>query len=107
MNRTQRQAVFDRYFASLARSRSQRLGLRYVGTLRKLPPPPLPGEVPGMTRYYLNAVAADASGSGLVELGGRVDAALRRAEKWVETGEGTRPQVGGEQGRRAILKRKV
>ena len=38
-----------------------------------------------------NAVAADASGSGLVELGGTADAALRRAEKWAETGKGPAP----------------
>jgi hypothetical protein len=91
MSPAQRQAAFDRFFTSLARRCSQRLGLGYAGTIRKLPPPPLPGESPGTTRYYLNAVAADASGSGLVELGGTADAALRRAEKWAETGKGPAP----------------
>jgi hypothetical protein len=94
MTPRQRQAAFDRFFASLARSRSRRLGLRYLGTLRKLPPPPLPGEPPGVTRYYLNAVAKDDSSSGLVELGGAADAALRRAERWVETGRGAAPADG-------------
>ena len=91
MTAAQRQAAFDKFFTELARKSAQRLGLGYAGTIRKLPPPPLPGEGPGATRYYLNAVAADASGSGLVELGGRADAALRRAEKWVEAGEGPAP----------------
>jgi hypothetical protein len=58
MSPAQRQAAFDRFFTSLARRCSQRLGLGYAGTIRKLPPPPLPGESPGTTRYYLNAVAA-------------------------------------------------
>jgi hypothetical protein len=93
MTPRQRQAAFDKFFTSLARSRSQRLGLRYLGTIRKLPPPPLPGEAPGATRYYLNAVARDDSTSGLVELGGRADAALRRAEHWVESGKGAAPAV--------------
>jgi len=91
MTPSQRQAVFDRFFTSLARSRSQRLGLCYLGTIRKLPPPPLPGEAAGTTRYYLNAVAKDDTTSGLVELGGRADAALRRAEHWVESGKGAVP----------------
>jgi hypothetical protein len=95
MTRRQRQSAFDRFFASIARSRSRRLGLRYLGTIRKLPPPPLPGESQGATRYYLNAVAGDDSASGLVELGGRADAALRRAERWVETGEGPAPAGAG------------
>jgi hypothetical protein len=103
MTPSQRQAAFDRFFTSLARARSQRLGLGYAGTIRKLPPPPLPGESPGATRYYLNAVAADGSGSGLVELGGSADAALRRAEAWVGSGSGPAP---GES-RPVKLKRKV
>jgi hypothetical protein len=93
MTSAQRQVAFDRFFNSLARKCSQRLGLRYVGTIRKLPPPPLPGEAQGVTRYYLNAVAGDGSGSGLVELGGRADAALRRAEQWVESGKGAAPAI--------------
>ena len=107
MTPAQRQAVFDRFFTSLARACSRRLGLGFAGTIRKLPPPPLPGETLGTTRYYLNAVAADGSGSGLVELGGAADAALRRAEKWVETGRGPAPVApsGGSKG--AKLKRKV
>ena len=91
MTPRQRQSAFDRFFATLARGRSRRLGLRYLGTIRKLPPPALPGEEQGATRYYLNAVAGDDSTSGLVELGGRADAALRRAERWVETGRGPAP----------------
>jgi len=100
MTSAQRQAAFDRYFTELARKRSLRLGLGFAGTIRKLPPPPLPGEKPGATRYFLNAVAADRRGSGLVALGGPSDAALRRAEKWVETGRGPAPVPSGK-GRKA------
>jgi len=91
MTPTQRQAAFDRFFADLAKRCSRRLGLGYAGTIRKIPPPPLPGEKPGQTRYFLNAVAADSSRSGLVELGGAADAALRKAEKWAQTGVGKPP----------------
>ena len=102
MNPRQRQAAFDRYFTALARKGAQRLGLGYLGTIRKLPPPPFPGEPAGATRYYLNAVAKDGSRSGLVELGAGADAALRKAEKWVSTGAGAPPAVAA-----AKLKRKV
>jgi hypothetical protein len=91
MTSTQRQAAFDRFFTELARKCSQRLGLGFAGTIRKLPPPPLPGEIPGATLYFLNAVAADGRGSGLVSLGSTADAALRRAEKWVQSGKGSAP----------------
>ncbi len=107
MTPRQRQAAFDRFFTTLAKGRSRRLGLRFVGTIRKLPPPPLPGERPGSTRYYLNAVAGDDSGSGLVELGGRADAALRRAERWAETGLGAAPVSLPAGRKRAEIKRKV
>ncbi|HMD60472.1 MAG TPA: hypothetical protein VKG78_03525 [Opitutaceae bacterium] len=104
MTPAQRQAAFDRYFISLARNRARRLGVAYAGTIRKLPPPPLPGGAPGETRYYLNAVSAD--GSGLVELGSAADAALRRAERWLEAGEGSGP-VPPKAPRTAKLKHKV
>ena len=91
MNLSQRQAAFDRFFTGMARTRSGRLGVGFAGTGRKLPPPPLPGEAQGPTRYFLNAVAADGRGSGLVPLGTTADAALRRAQKWVETGKGAAP----------------
>ncbi len=107
MNSSQRQASFDRFFADTARRCARRLRLGYAGTIRKLPPPPLPGEAPGATRYYLNAVAADGTGSGLVELGGSADAALRRAERWVETGEGKAPAAARPAARAGLLKRKV
>jgi hypothetical protein len=102
MTPAQRQATFDRFFISLARTCSVRMGLGYLGTIRKMPPPPLPGEPPGSTRYYLNAMAKDGSRSGLVELGSQADAALRRAEKWVASGEGTPPKA-----KRSPLNRKV
>jgi hypothetical protein len=107
MTLTQRQAAFDRFYEQLARKRAAKLGLRYLGTLRKLPPPPLPGEAPGATRYYLNAVAGDGSSSGLAELGGPADAALRRAEAWVETGKGLAPHVPRPARGPGKLKRKV
>jgi hypothetical protein len=107
MTPAQRQAAFDRFFTELARKCSLRLGLGYAGTIRKLPPPPLPGEPAGATRYFLNAVAADSSGSGLVELGGGADDALRRAERWVEAGKGPAPFPVGPRRRNVKLKRKV
>jgi hypothetical protein len=107
MTPTQRQSVFDRFYEQLARRRASQLGLRYLGTLRKLPPPPLPGEAQGATRYYLNAVAGDGSSSGLAELGGRADAALRRAEEWVETGRGRAPLVPRPPRGQRKIKRKV
>jgi hypothetical protein len=103
----QRQAAFDRFFIALAKRCSLRLGVGYLGTIRKMPPPPLPGEAPGGTRYYLNAVAKDGSSSGLVELGAPADAALRRAEKWVESGEGPAPALAPPKARVIHLKRKV
>jgi hypothetical protein len=107
MTPAQRQAAFDRFFIALARKCSLRLGLGYLGTIRKLPPPPLPGEPAGATRYYLNAVAKDGSSSGLVELGGGADAALRKAEKWAATGVGAAPADPGPPAKAPKLKRKV
>jgi hypothetical protein len=101
MTPKQRQAAFDRYFIALARKCAARLGLRYVGTIRKLPPPPLPGEKAGGTQYFLNAVSKDGSRSGLVELGGPADAALRRAEKWVATGAGPAPALAAPKAKAA------
>jgi hypothetical protein len=99
MTSYQRQAAFDRFFTGLARRRSEKLGLGFAGTIRKLPPPPLPGEPQGATLYFLNAVAADGRGSGLVALGGAAEAALRRAEKWVRTGKGPAPVPPGRAAR--------
>jgi hypothetical protein len=107
MTPAQRHAAFDRLFVALARKRSLRLGLGYLGTIRKLPPPPLPGEPAGATRYYLNAVARDGSSSGLVELGGPADSTLRKAEKWAATGRGAAPGLPGRGRKAAKLKRKV
>jgi hypothetical protein len=90
MTPAQRQAAFERFFAATARAFAARLGMGFAGTIRKLPPPPLPGERPGATRYYVNAVPTQ-GGPGLVELGGAALAAIRRAERWAETGEGPRP----------------
>jgi hypothetical protein len=103
MTQTQRQTAFQRFFTSLAKARAERLGLGFAGTIRKLPPPPLPGEATGTTRYFLNAVSRDGSGLGLVALAGTAEAALRRAERWVATGIGAAPAVAGP----AKLKRKV
>jgi hypothetical protein len=107
MTPSQRQAAFDRHFTRLARGRARRLGLVFAGTIVKLPPPPLPGDRPGVARYYLNGVEADGSASGLVELGEAANAALRRAERWVETGEGPAPESPAKAAARPKLKRKV
>ena len=90
MTPAQRQAHFERFFAATARAFARRQGLGFGGTIRKLPPPPLPGERPGATRYYVNALGADGA-PGLVELGGAALERLRSAERWAETGEGPRP----------------
>jgi hypothetical protein len=103
MTPAQRQSTFNRFFVSLAKSRAERLGLGYAGTIRKLPPPALPGEPQGTTRYYLNAVASDGSRSGLVELAGAAVTSLRKAEAWAETGEGAAPVLAKVKS----LKRKV
>jgi hypothetical protein len=107
MTPSQRQAAFDRHFASLARRRAKRLGLVFAGTIVKLPPPPLPGDPPGATRYYLNAAEPDGSASGLVELGEAANTSLRRAESWVESGKGPAPESARETAGRPKLKRKV
>jgi hypothetical protein len=102
MSPAQRQAAFERIFANAARGFARRLGVGFAGTIRKLPPPPLPGELPGATRYYVNAVSGDGAPS-LMELSGPALAGVRRAERWAETGEG--PQPGGSARGRRTLKR--
>jgi hypothetical protein len=103
MTHARRQTTFQRFFTTLAKARAERLGLGFAGTIRKLPPPPLPGEPAGATRYFLNAVAPDGSTTGLVELAGAAEASLRRAEHWVESGVGAAPGAA----RPPKLKRKV
>jgi hypothetical protein len=103
MTPAQRQAAFERLFTALAKGRAERLGMAYVGTIRRLAPPPLPGEAHGSTLYYLNAAPPKGGGPRLVELGADADAELQRAEKWVETGKGPAPATA----RGARLKRKV
>jgi hypothetical protein len=93
MTSAQRRATFDRLFVKLAKKCAKRLGVAYAGTVRKLPPPPLPGERPGEARYYLNSAAAAPKGGGLVELGRTADAALRSAAAWAETGKGRKPKI--------------
>ena len=93
MTSAKRRAAFDRLFVKLAKRRAKQLGLAYAGTVRKLPPPPLPGERPGEARYYLNAAAAGSKGGGLVELGRTADAALHAAGEWAETGKGRKPAI--------------
>jgi len=93
MTSSQRQAAFQQYFTEVARAHARRHGLGYAGTIRKLPPPPLPGEGTGATRYFLNAVSRDGLTSGLVELPGPSESALQRAERWAESGEGSAPRL--------------
>jgi len=91
MIRSQRQNLFDRFFTALAREYSRILGLEYVGTLRKLPPPPFPGERQGPTRYYVNAFSTGGASTRLVEFDAKRYETLRRAAEWVESGRGVPP----------------
>jgi hypothetical protein len=102
MTPSQRQAAFERLLTQLSRTRARDLGRGYAGTIRKLAPPPLPGEKASATRYFVNTVALDGSRRDLFELGAAADAQLRRAETWAETGEGTPLSSKGSK-----LKRKV
>jgi hypothetical protein len=98
MNLPQRQARLERFFADLARRYALSLGLGYLGTIRQLPPPPLPGERLGATRYYVNGLAPKGGGTRLVEFNPPLYAAVRRAEAWVESGRGPAPEVAGKRG---------
>jgi len=106
MTPNQRQIAFERLFTAIAKRRAERLGMAYVGTIRRLAPPPLPGETAGTTLYYLNAVPSSGQGPTLVGLGAAADAQLRKAETWVATGKGAAP-VPPAAGKRRGLKRKV
>jgi hypothetical protein len=107
MTSAQRQAAFDRFLTALARADADQRGLGFAGTLRKLPPPPLPGERTGSTRYYLNAVPADGSAPRLVELRGEAGRALLRAEEWLQSGRGAAPSLRPPKKGATKLKRKV
>jgi hypothetical protein len=93
MTPAQRQAAFERLLVSVARRRAESLGVSYVGTIRRMAPPPLPGEAAGTTMYFVNAALANGKGPTLVEFGTAFNAELRRAEKWVETGKGPAPKL--------------
>jgi hypothetical protein len=93
VTRSQRQNQFDRFFLALAREYSRGLGLEFVGTIRKLPPPPFPGQSQGPTRYFVNAFSAGGEGTRLVEFNAKLYGALRRAAEWVESGKGPRPSA--------------
>ncbi len=99
MTLLQRQAAFERLLTALARRRADRLKMGYVGTIRRLAPPALPGEKQGATLYYVNAAPRRGSGPELVGLGSEANALLRRAEKWVESGEGPPPELPAQGGR--------
>ncbi len=105
MNLSQRQARLERFFAALARSYALSLGLEYLGTIRQLPPPPLPGELLGVTRYYVNGLAPKGGGTRLVEFSPPLYASVRRAEAWVATGRGPAPEVPGRHVRAASRSR--
>jgi len=91
MTQAQRQRRLETYFAELARAYARGLGLAYLGTIRQLPPPPLPGQEMEATRYYVNGLAPSGGGTRLVEFTPALYAALRKAEAWVETGRGPGP----------------
>jgi hypothetical protein len=102
----QRQNRLEHLFPELARRYARSLGLGYVGTIRQLPPPPLPGEQPGATRYYLNGLVPKGGGTHLVEFSPALYATVRRAEHWVETGRGPLPAlpgIGQPKGRKRTL----
>ena len=93
MTRSQRQNQFDRLFLALAREYCRGLGLEFVGTIRKLPPPPFPGQSQGPTGYFVNAFSAGGDGTRLIEFNAKLYGALRRAAEWVESGKGPRPSA--------------
>lgn len=86
MSPAQRKTAFEKLLGDIARRRAKALGLAYAGTLRKFPPPALPGSEMARTRYYLSAVAVEAGAKRLVELDGRDGETLFKAESWVQTG---------------------
>jgi hypothetical protein len=103
MTTAQRQAAFDRHLSSVARSRAQRLGVTYAGTIRLMPPPALPGEKQGPTRYFVNTLSSGSGRASLVSLGQRVDRELQAAEAWVRTGDGPVP-FSRDSGKKTLVK---
>ena len=95
MNSSQRQAAFERLLTALARRRADRLRMGYAGTIRRIAPPPLPGQKAGSTLYFVNATSARGGGPSLVGFDRESAAILSRAEKWVESGKGAAPAVPG------------
>ncbi len=93
MTSSQRQAAFERLLTALARRRALRLKMGYAGTIRRLAPPPLPGEKAASTLYFVNATPARSGAARLVSFDRASSALLSRAEKWVESGEGPVPVV--------------
>jgi hypothetical protein len=97
MTALQRRRIFDRKFTEMAHDLARRKRLDYVGTIRKLPPPPLPGEKPGTVRYFVSGAAK--GGRGILEEFTRpMYRKMRRLEAWELTGNGAPA---------GVLKRKV
>ncbi len=91
MTPTQRQSAFDTYLAEIAQALARRLRMDYVCTVRRLPPPPFPGEKAGAVLYFVNGAQRPGAERKLVEFTRPMYAALRQAEAWVDTGKGRPP----------------
>src|ERR1700739_1709607 len=91
MTRPQRQAAFDRHVTEVAQAYAKKLGMDFICTVRRLPPPPFPGESPGEVAYYVNGAPKGKSDRKLVAFTAPMLKSLKAAQAWVEGGSGKPP----------------
>ena len=93
MTLSQRQAVFDRYLAEISKAFAKRLKIDYVCTVRRMPPPPFPGETAGEILYYVNGGVRGKPERKLVEFTRPMYAVVRKGQAWAESGKGKSPSL--------------